>query len=211
MSRPVILFLSCLVFVSICMGTSKKRLSSPKGGEFLLASMVPTPSLQLVRDPPNLPMPHITSSDGIPFLLYYFAATATDTAGLESDYSNEVILVDTNFHRFVTLAWCPSPCTNVITNYIVYWGPAPHTYTNHISAGTNLDITIALWPPGPSNILVRVTSTGATNLAWATSFAGPWTKLNATNWTGTNVQGTRFWRALARTSGSRVYVTTSRF
>jgi len=38
----------------------------------------------------------------------------------------------------VTLAWDPSPGTNKIVNYKVWWGVATRNYTNSISAGTNL-------------------------------------------------------------------------
>jgi hypothetical protein len=43
----------------------------------------------------------------------------------------------------VTLAWDPSPGTNVIANYKVYYGTASGTYTNSVSAGTNLTVSVS--------------------------------------------------------------------
>jgi len=48
----------------------------------------------------------------------------------------------TNAPSSVTLAWNPSPGTNVITNYSVYYGVASRTYTNSVSARTNLTATV---------------------------------------------------------------------
>ena len=42
----------------------------------------------------------------------------------------------------VTLAWDASSGTNVIVNYKVYYGPASGNYTNVVSAGTNLTVTV---------------------------------------------------------------------
>jgi hypothetical protein len=42
----------------------------------------------------------------------------------------------------VTLAWDASPGTNVIANYKVYYGVASRTYTNTVSAGTNLTVAV---------------------------------------------------------------------
>jgi hypothetical protein len=43
----------------------------------------------------------------------------------------------------VTLAWDLSPTTNGIPNtYKVYWGVATRTYTNSVSAGTNLMVSV---------------------------------------------------------------------
>ena len=42
----------------------------------------------------------------------------------------------------VTLAWDPSPGTNVIANYKIYYGAASTTYTNVVAAGTNLTVSI---------------------------------------------------------------------
>ncbi len=42
----------------------------------------------------------------------------------------------------VGLAWDPSPSTNTIIDYIVDYGVASRTYTNHMHVGTNLTATI---------------------------------------------------------------------
>jgi hypothetical protein len=43
----------------------------------------------------------------------------------------------------VTLAWNPSPGTNVIANYNVYYGVASAAYTNVVAAGTNTTVSIS--------------------------------------------------------------------
>jgi hypothetical protein len=43
----------------------------------------------------------------------------------------------------VTLAWDACSCTNVITNYTIYYGPASRVYTNTVDAGTNLTVSIS--------------------------------------------------------------------
>ena len=55
----------------------------------------------------------------------------------------------TNPPPSVTLAWGASPGTNVITNYAVWFGPAPATYTNHVNAGTNLTVIVTNLSRGP--------------------------------------------------------------
>ena len=89
---------------------------------------------------------------------YYFAATATDTYNLESDYSNECVLTNTAHYPIVGLAWGKSPGTNIITNYKIYWGPSTKIYTNSVSAGTNLTITISLVPPPKTNCVITLIS-----------------------------------------------------
>jgi hypothetical protein len=42
-----------------------------------------------------------------------------------------------------TLAWDPSPGTNVIANYNVYYGVASATYTNVAAASTNTTVSIS--------------------------------------------------------------------
>lgn len=137
---------------------------------------------------------------------FYFAATA-EANGTNSDYSNEVLYRRTNNVQTVTLAWDRSPTTNLtITNYQVFKGRASGVYTNTYSAGTNLTLTVPLLPPPPTNLVIKVTSSGATNLQYATFMVGPWTKVNATNWTATNPPAPRFFRAMSNRAGSRVYV-----
>jgi hypothetical protein len=43
----------------------------------------------------------------------------------------------------VTLAWDPSPGTNAIANYNLYYGIASATYTNVVAAGTNTTVSIS--------------------------------------------------------------------
>lgn len=43
----------------------------------------------------------------------------------------------------VTLAWDPSPGTDVITNYNLYYGVASAAYTNVVSLGTNTSVSIS--------------------------------------------------------------------
>ena len=40
------------------------------------------------------------------------------------------------------MAWDPSPGTNLIANYNVYYGVASTTYTNVVAAGTNTTVSI---------------------------------------------------------------------
>lgn len=73
----------------------------------------------------------------------------------------------------VTLAWDPSPGTNVISDYKIYYGVESGVYTNSQSAGTNLTLVISNlvqgqtyyyiatattpegWESGPSNIVTN--------------------------------------------------------
>lgn len=43
----------------------------------------------------------------------------------------------------LTLAWDPSPGTNVIANYKVYYGVASATYTNAVATGANTTVSIS--------------------------------------------------------------------
>jgi hypothetical protein len=130
----------------------------------------------------------------------YFAVTAINTNCLESEFSNEVMFVRTNYVRAVTLAWDASPSPNV--TYLVYRGPAIRSYTNSYPAGTNLTLTIWLKPPPMTNVVVTVTTTSATNLLRSSSL-GPlaiWNSLGKTNWMATNPPSPLFFRALGRNS-----------
>ena len=49
----------------------------------------------------------------------------------------------TNATGQVSLAWDASAGTNVIARYKIYWGVATRTYTNSVSAGTNLTCTVS--------------------------------------------------------------------
>jgi hypothetical protein len=127
----------------------------------LLAPKAPT-NLRLDKFPQLPPMP--TDPKLVLRLLpvdtnrtiWFFAATAQDKDGLESDYSNEAVFTnwDANPSNLVMLAWDRSTGTNVITNYNVYWGGASRTYTNVSRAGTNLTVSVRLLPPAPTNLVV---------------------------------------------------------
>lgn len=153
-----------------------------------LAGQVPPPPGGLFLD--LSPAPTATN-------LWYFAATARDTNGLESAFSNEVSL--TNVYTTlpissVVLGWDPSPVTNdLVTNYTVYWGTAPGSYSNTVAAGTNLSATVPVIPPPPSNHVLTVTTTG-TNLYRASSLSAPWLPLNRTNYRATNAIGPYYFR-----------------
>jgi hypothetical protein len=124
----------------------KRAVLSPKGAEAAAA-------LATVTTPPAVVIPPDTN-----FTDYYFAATATDDAGLESDYSNEAVWRhwSSNALGSVTLAWDASPATNRITNYTVWQGVAHTNYTNSVMAATNLTATVRLAPIAPTNLLVTV-------------------------------------------------------
>ena len=161
--------------------------------------------------PPAVPQfaPRLVAS--VSTQTWYFAATAVATNGLESDYSSEVSFSTTNRHVAVTLAWDPSPGTNTGLRYNIYTGGASRTYTNTASAGTNLTLMVALYPPPLTNTLLTVTGTlGATNLAWASSLRGPWMLLGTTNYTGTNVPSPRFYRGVGK-QGNKVTIKSTRF
>lgn len=135
------------------------------------------------------PLPPLVSSTNV----YFYGATAWDSEGNVSDYSNEAILITTGTQRVyqVRLAWDPSPVvTNYdilgepfvlpVTNYQVLAGYWSRTYSYHTNAGTNLTVVIpAPFPPHPMDQIVRV---------WAT---------NSPSITLTNPQGRLYIRAHA--------------
>lgn len=55
----------------------------------------------------------------------------------------------TNATGQVSLAWDASVSTNALT-YKIYWGVATRTYTNSVSAGTNLTCTVSNLVRGPT-------------------------------------------------------------
>lgn len=169
--------------------------------------------------------PHLLSPPSTPsYNYYYFAATCTDTKGLESDYSNEVCLETTNCPPLtVALAWDKSPGTNVITNYTIYEGPDTRTYTQQVNVGLCLTGSVTIHPriwktilvfacsnaPGLSltnledNLFVRAHAWQAKNQRWPTVLqgaydpSGPWSDLTGiiTNATKpTLVMRVRRWR-----------------
>jgi multisubunit Na+/H+ antiporter MnhC subunit len=176
--------------------SGKTRRTQPptqgSGAAALMAKPVPGPSM--------LVLPKIV----IKPQSFYFVATA-QAGGLESTNSNEVVYVRTNTSvQWVTLAWNRSPTLTTITNYMVYKGRVSGVYTNAYPAGTNLTLRVPLFPPVLTNVVINVTTTGATNLAYASSLAGPWVKVGATNWTATNPPSPRYFRSMK--AGSRVYI-----
>lgn len=140
--------------------------------------------------------------------VFHFAATATDTNGLESDFSNEAIFEYTseNPGRVATLAWDPSPGTNVITNYTIYFGRETRTYTNAVLAGTNLTYTVRFLPALKTNVIVTVRAVTGTGLVWALSYSGHWWPVGSTTWTETNPVGPRYWRAVGKKSPGTVEI-----
>jgi hypothetical protein len=108
----------------------------------------------------------------------------------------------------ITLAWDASSGTNVIANYKVYYGVATATYTNSVSAGTNLTAFVSnlvlgatyyfaatavdtsglesdyssevSWNPGSArtNLALTITTTGI-DILFARTVCGPWTATNA--------------------------------
>ena len=132
---------------------------------------------------------------------WYFAVTAVGTNGLESDYSEELAYSNGIHATSLTLAWDPSATSNV--TYKVYQGRSSGNYTNISYVGTNLSLSVRLIPIPKTNIVITVTTTG-TNLAYATTLKGPWTKYNKTTFKDTNPP-TRYWRGLGQ--GSKVVTT----
>lgn len=64
----------------------------------------------------------------------FFAVTAVNRAGLESDYSVEV---NAEAKRWVSLAWDASPTNENVVKYHVHWGQAPRRYTRMVEVSTN--------------------------------------------------------------------------
>lgn len=157
--------------------------------------------------PPEPPSPKILAS---PPRVYYFTATAIDTLGQESEFSNEVPFTNrAPLARLVTLAWDHSPSTNPLANYRLLWGTNSRAYfSNTLFAGTATTGTVRILPPILSNLVITVSTSGGsvTSLASSASWRGPWTNLNCTNWAATNPGGTRYFRGLARKAGGRILI-----
>lgn len=129
----------------------------------------------------------------VPPAVWYFAATATDSDELESDYSNELVWTNSTRARGVTLTWDASVSPN-ITNYKVYWGRSSNTYTSTVSAGTNLTLSLRLTPVSKTNRIVHVSFANASKAWTATHLSGPWAEIAATNVTLTNPAPSQLWR-----------------
>lgn len=87
--------------------------------------------------------------------VYWFAATTTDSEGTTSDYSDEISWLNTVRSRLITLAWDAPVWTNALTNYSVFIGRSSMKYETNFNAGTNLQLTVELWPH-LTNIVVAV-------------------------------------------------------
>jgi hypothetical protein len=137
--------------------------------------------------------PPMSKSAVLPPRVWYFAATATDSDELESDYSNELVWTNSTRARGVTLTWDASVSPN-ITNYKVYWGRSSNTYTSTVSAGTNLTLSLRLTPVSKTNRIVHVSFANASKAWTATHLSGPWAEIAATNVTLTNPAPSQLWR-----------------
>jgi hypothetical protein len=127
--------------------------------------------------------------------VWYFAATATDSDGLESDYSNELVWTNTIGASRIMCAWDAPSSTNSITNYTVFRGLASGSYTfAPVHAGTNLSVIFWLVRAPKTNRVVFVTTWGATGMLTAATVKGPWIHVDTTNATLTNPASSQFWR-----------------
>jgi hypothetical protein len=138
----------------------------------------------------------------------------------------------------ITLAWDPSPGTNIIASYQIYWGTSSHAYSNSVSAGLTNTATISI-PAGPiyiaatavdenglesdfsneviysneapakTNLQVTITTTG-TSILYARSVLGPWTATNRTALFWTNPIPPWYFRSRGWTS-NKVTITATPF
>jgi hypothetical protein len=126
--------------------------------------------------------------------VWYFAATATDSDGLESDYSNELVWTNTTGASRIMLGWDASPSSNIV-NYTVFRGLASGTYTfEPVHAGTNLSVAFWLVRAPKTNRVVHVSSVNATSMWTSATLKGPWIQVAATNVSLTNPAPSQFWR-----------------
>lgn len=135
---------------------------------------------------PTPPLPASAAVRAVPSVREeHFAATATGTNGLESDYSSEAVLRHTNRVETVTCTWDPPVGTNAIASYTLWHGPKAGAYTNSVKT-TNTQATLRISPAIPTNLVLTVTSVGLTNIAWRDGWKGSWRLLGATNLCVTN-------------------------
>lgn len=126
--------------------------------------------------------------------VWYFVATATDSDGLESDYSNELVWTNATGASRIMLGWDASPSSNIV-NYTVFRGLASGSYTfAPVHAGTNLSVIFWLVRAPKTNRVVHVSSVNATGMWTAATLKGPWIQIAATNVSLTNPAPSRFWR-----------------
>jgi hypothetical protein len=143
------------------------------------------------------PVPKAMPTPAPNYRTWFFAATAKDKDGLESDFSDELSLTETSRIATVTLAWDQSVSwspSNPLT-YRVYCGGKSRTYTNIVEAGTNLSVTVRLARLLKTNRLVVVSST-STGMFYGDTMTGPWTYTSETNILTFNPSGNRFYRAV---------------
>lgn len=130
---------------------------------------------------PTPPLPTVAVVRAVPSVREeHFAATATGTNGLESDYSSEAVLRHTNRVETVTCAWDPPVGTNAIASYTLWHGPKAGVYTNSVKT-TNVQTMLRISPAIPTNLVLTVTSVGLTNIAWCNRLNGNWALLGVTN------------------------------
>jgi hypothetical protein len=153
--------ITILCLISICaVAAVRKPAEVPRGaGAQALRSK---PKHKAVPSTAGL-MPSIVVMPPQP-VTFFFAATAMDSGSLESDYSDEVPFVRTNYEKSVILAWDADTGTSSITNYNIYFGRSSRTYTNITAAGTNLSVSIQLVPPPLTNVVISIYGLG-TNLS----------------------------------------------
>lgn len=160
----------------------------------------------LIRNPTfratDIPEPLMVTTQS--YRNFYFAAIATNSVG-QSDYSNEAVYTRTSAVSFVTLKW-DAPEGDSVEGYILYWGKASGLYTNKTYWGTNLIATVRIIPAMPSNLVVSVTETNASNIAWSSSPNGPWSTTGFSKYTTTNPVGPRYFRAYGSKNNSKVFI-----
>lgn len=121
----------------------------------------------------------------------YVVATAYDTNGVESDYSDELTAPYTG--NTLAIAWDPSP-SDGIAGYNLYWGTNSGLYRWRANAGTNLEYGFVVVPQPPVTNVYRVFMQTATNspLWFTDSPSGPIATVTNVSTSG-NVPNV-FWR-----------------
>lgn len=170
----------------------------------LLGCQVPTAQ----RNSNQIPAVTIPPKPGVS-QTFYFAVTA-DLASKDSDYSNEVSYGRTNAEtRTVKLGW--DYTNDAAYTFMVFRGRQAGVYTNSYAVGTNRTAIIPLTNAiTATNIVVSVTTTGATNLLSANLLEGPWIRLNRTNYVGTNIHSPTYFRGVGRRVGVTTSIATTR-
>lgn len=116
---------------------------------------------------------------------YHFAATATGTNDLTSDYSNELLWTNVSSQSYVILRWDPSPGDIPVAYYSVHWWRTASIFTNNSDVGTNRQLTVSLKVPALTNRIIYITSLNATNIRYR-PYGGLWNLCGWTNRTLTN-------------------------